>query len=362
MAAQSEQQRQALDGTVTQIHEIRKETGERVSALTTEVRDQLDKMRKENEQRLEVMRQTVDEKLTGTLNSRITESFATVSERLEAVHQGLGDMQKLATGVGDLRKVMTNVKVRGTWGEYQLGALLEQFLNEKQFQRNFKPRADSGEVVEFAIALPGRSGADTALYLPVDSKFPHEDFARLVEASEAGDPERVKDARAALVHAVKKCAKDINEKYLVPTVTTDFGVLFLPTESLYAEVVREVGLLEELQRKYRIHLAGPTTLGALLTSFRVGFDAMVFEERVGEVYKLLSLAKGEFTKFNEVLDAAERQVQTVARSLKKGRTRTRAVEKVLRDVQTLDEGISMQLLGAAIESAEEALEPENESE
>ena len=316
-----------------------------MTVQTEHQRQALDAMRQEHEQRLEAMRQTVDEKLTQTLNSRITESFATVSERLEAVHRGLGDMQQLATGVGDLKKVMTNVRIRGTWGEYQLGALLEQFLTEQQFVRNFKPRADSGEVVEFAIRFPGRNGDGTPIYLPVDSKFPHEDFVRLVEASEAGDPDWVHAARTALVQAVKKSAKDISEKYLMPPVTTDFGVLFLPTESLYAEVVREGGLIEELQQKYRIHLAGPTTLGALLTSFRVGFQSIVIEQRAGEIAMLLGVAKREFGKFNEVLNRAERQINTVARSLQEGRRRTHAVERKLKDVETPDVMIADQLLG-----------------
>jgi len=330
-----------------------------MTAQGEQQRQALDAMRREHEQRLEAMRLTVDEKLTQTLNSRITESFASVSERLEAVHRGLGDMQQLAAGVGDLKKVMTNVRVRGTWGEYQLSALLEQFLTEPQFERNFRPRADSREVVEFAIRFPGRNGDGTPVLLPVDSKFPIEDFARLVEASETGDQDAVRVARAALVTAVKKSARDISEKYLVPPVTTDFGVLFLPTESLYAEVVREVGLVEELQQTYRIHLAGPTTLGALLTSFRVGFQSIVIEQRAGEIEVLLGLAKREFGKFNEVLDKAERQIDTVARSLKEGRRRTKAVERKLRNVETLDEAASVQMIEAAEESD---LEDEEASE
>ncbi|MDQ8170224.1 MAG: DNA recombination protein RmuC [Gemmatimonadota bacterium] len=324
-----------------------------MTAQGEQQRQALDAMRREHEQRLEAMRQTVDEKLTHTLNSRITESFASVSERLEAVHRGLGDMQQLAAGVGDLKKVMTNVRVRGTWGEYQLSALLEQFLTEPQFERNFRPRPDSREVVEFAIRFPGRNGDGTPVYLPVDSKFPIEDFARLVEASETGDQDAVRVARAALVAAVKKSARDISEKYLVPPVTTDFGVLFLPTESLYAEVVREVGLVEDLQQSYRIHLAGPTTLGALLTSFRVGFQSIVIEQRAGEIEVLLGLAKREFGKFNEVLDKAERQIDTVARSLKEGRRRTKAVERKLREVETLDEAASIQMLGAVVDPGDD---------
>ena len=324
-----------------------------MTAQGEQQRQALDAMRREHEQRLEAMRQTVDEKLTHTLNSRITESFASVSERLEAVHRGLGDMQQLAAGVGDLKKVMTNVRVRGTWGEYQLSALLEQFLTEPQFERNFRPRPDSREVVEFAIRFPGRNGDGTPVFLPVDSKFPIEDFARLVEASETGDQDAVRVARAALVAAVKKSARDISEKYLVPPVTTDFGVLFLPTESLYAEVVREVGLVEDLQQSYRIHLAGPTTLGALLTSFRVGFQSIVIEQRAGEIEVLLGLAKREFGKFNEVLDKAERQIDTAARSLKEGRRRTKAVERKLREVETLDEAASIQMLGAVVDPGDD---------
>ena len=336
IATQSDQQRQVLESTVTQMHAIRKETDERITLLSAEVRQQLVQLRNENETKLEAMRQTVEEKLTGTLNTRISESFATVSDRLEAVQRGLGEMQSLAAGVGDLKKVMGNVRVRGTWGEYQLSALLEQFLTEDQFERNYCPRAESREVVEFAIKFPGRNGDGVPVFLPIDSKFPHEDFARLVEASEAGDQEMVRLSRVALLNAIKKSAKDISEKYIHPPATTDFGVLFLPTESLYAEAVREVGLVEELQRVYRVHLAGPTTLGALLTSFRVGFQSIAIEQRAGEIAKVLGVVKGEFQKFNTVLDKVERNLQTAGKAIASGRVRTRAMERTLRGIATLD--------------------------
>jgi len=349
MTTQGEQQRQALDATVAQMHEIRKETGERVTVLTAQVREQLDTMRRENEQRLEQMRQTVDEKLTGTLNTRITESFASVSERLEKVHAGLGEMQTLATGVGDLKKVMTNVRVRGTWGEYQLGALLEQFLTEQQFERNYRPREESREVVEFAIRFPGRNGDGSPVFLPVDSKFPIEDFARLVEASDTGDQELVHAARTALVRAVKACAKDIRDKYIHPPTTTDFGVLFLPTESLYAEVVREGGLVEELLRVYQVHLAGPTTLAALLTSFRVGFQSIAIEQRAGEIRDLLGVVRMEFRKFNEVIDKVEKNMLTATKALEDGRRRTRVMERSLKQIEMPDATRAAQLLAPELE-------------
>jgi DNA recombination protein RmuC len=355
MNAQGEQQRQSLDATVAQMHEIRKETGERVTLLTTQVREQLDTMRRENEQRLEQMRQTVDEKLTGTLNTRITESFASVSERLEKVHAGLGEMQILATGVGDLKKVMTNVRVRGTWGEYQLSALLEQFLTEQQFERNYRPREDSREVVEFAIRFPGRNGDGSPVYLPVDSKFPIEDFARLIEASDTGDQEAVVVARSALVRAVKTCAKEIRNKYIHPPTTTDFGVLFLPTESLYAEIVREGGLVEELLRVYQVHLAGPTTLAALLTSFRVGFQSIAIEQRAGEIRDLLGVVRMEFRKFNEVIDKVEKNMLTATKALEDGRRRTRVMERSLKEIEMPGAARAAELLGAeAVEEADES--------
>lgn len=316
-----------------------------MTAQGEQQRQALDAMRREHEQRLEAMRQTVDEKLTQTLNTRITESFASVSERLEKVHAGLGEMQSLATGVGDLKKVMTNVRVRGTWGEYQLGALLEQFLTEQQFERNYHPRADAREVVEFAIRFPGRTGDGTPVFLPVDSKFPVEDFARLVEASETGDAEAVSAARSALVRAVKLCAKEIRDKYIHPPTTTDFGVLFLPTESLYAEVVREAGLIEELLRVHQVHLAGPTTLAALLTSFRVGFQSIAIEQRAGEIRDLLGVVRQEFRKFNEVIDKVERNMQTATKALEDGRRRTRAMERSLKQIELPDAARAAQLLG-----------------
>lgn len=360
IATQSDQQRQVLESTVNQMQAIRKEHDEKITLLSSEVRQQLVYLREENERKLEAMRQTVEEKLTGTLNSRISESFATVSERLEAVHKGLGEMQSLAAGVGDLKKVMTNVRVRGTWGEYQLSALLEQFLTEDQFERNYCPRPDSREMVEFAIKFPGRSGDGIPVFLPIDSKFPVEDFARLVEASETGDQELVRISRQALLNAIKKSAKDISEKYIHPPTTTDFGVLFLPTESLYAEAVREAGLVEELQRVYRVHLAGPTTLGALLTSFRVGFQSIAIEQRAGEIAKLLGIVKGEFGKFNTVLDKVERNLQTAGKAIASGRVRTRAMERTLREIATLDVDLSAFPIDVVSDSDE--IEDEMQSE
>ncbi|HEY9503726.1 MAG TPA: DNA recombination protein RmuC, partial [Pyrinomonadaceae bacterium] len=253
-----------------------------------------------NEQKLEQVRQTVDEKLQGTLEARLGESFKQVSDRLEQVHRGLGEMQSLATGVGDLKKVLTNVKSRGIWGEIQLGNLLEQTLAPEQFERNV-PTTGTNERVEYAIKLPGGTGSDSHVWLPIDSKFPMEDYRRLIDASERGDAEAVELASRQLETVLKNCARDIKEKYLAPPTTTDFGVLFLPTESLYAEAIRRDGLVELVQREHRVIFAGPTTLSALLSSLRMGFRTLAIQQRTTEVWDLLGTVKNEFGKYADLL-------------------------------------------------------------
>jgi DNA recombination protein RmuC len=278
----------------------------------------------------------VDEKLQGALEKRLGDSFKQVSERLEAVHKGLGEMQSLATGVGDLKRVLTNVKTRGGWGEVQLGALLEEVLSPDQFVRNHKVRENSGEVVEFAIKLPGRDDSgNSPVWLPIDSKFPLEDYQRLVDAQERADLEAVTEATKALRNRVKDCAKDIRDKYLNPPHTTDFGIMFLPTEGLYAEVVRLPGFIETLQRDYRVTISGPATFTAFLTSLQMGFQTLAIQKRSSEVWVLLSTVKQEFGRFGESLDAVKKKLEEATGKMDFVAQRARAVERKLRDVQEL---------------------------
>ena len=317
-----------------------------------------------NEKKLDEMRQTVDEKLHNTLEKRLGESFKLVSERLEAVQRGLGEMQNLATGVGDLKRVLTNVKERGTWGEYQLGAILEEILTPEQYGRNVRPK-EGGEQVEFAVKLPGRgTESDKPVWLPIDAKFPKEDYERLLEAANQADAEQVKTATKALASAIHKSAKDIHDKYIAPPATTDFGIMFLPTEGLYAEVLRQVGLHDELQRKYRVLVAGPTTLSAILSSLRVGFQTLVIEKRAHEVWTVLGAVKTEFGKFGGVLEKVQKQLNTASKTLDESARRSRAMERSLRSVEQLPAEQAMAVLAlpgpGVVDVEEEAVtEPEN---
>ena len=313
------------------------------------LRDTLDSkmkaLQESNDRKLDQMRQTVDEKLQSTLEKRLGESFKIVSERLEAVQRGLGEMQTLATGVGDLKRVLTNVKARGTWGEVQLGALLEQLLTPDQYEKNVKVRPSSGEIVEFAIRLPGTGReANANVWLPIDAKFPQEDYQRLVSATESADPTAVEQSLKALTRAIENSAKDISEKYIEPPATTDFAILFLPTEGLYAEVLRQPGLLEKLQDAHRVVVAGPTTLSAILNSLRMGFRTLAIEKRSSEVWQVLAAVKTEFGKFGEVLERVRKQLETASGTIEQTGVRTRAMEKKLRDVEALPESESNDLL------------------
>jgi DNA recombination protein RmuC len=292
-----------------------------------------------NERKLEDMRKTVDEKLHETLENRLQASFATVSERLEAVHRGLGEMQNLATGVGDLQRVLTNVKVRGTWAEVQLGSLLDQILAPGQYDRNVRVKADSSEVVEYAVRLPGTGGdPSTCLWLPIDSKFPQEDYRRVQDAADRADPEETKKAVDDLVRTIRAEAQKICERYINPPTTTDFAIMFLATEGLYGEVLRQASLVEELQRRFRVVIAGPTTLIAILNSLRMGFQTLAIEQRASEVAKVLGAVKTEFGKFNLLLDKVKRQLTTATRTIEEsGFRRTRAIERALRSVEQLPE-------------------------
>jgi DNA recombination protein RmuC len=298
----------------------------------------------ENSSQLDRMRQTVDEKLQGTLEKRLGESFRQVSERLELVHKGLGEMQTLATGVGDLKKVLTNVKTRGTWGEVQLGVLLEQVLNPDQFAVNVATK-NGGERVEFAIRLPGQ-GADReeSVWLPIDAKFPLEDYHRLIEAQENADVENVEVAGKQLENRVKACAWDICRKYLNPPKTTDFGILFLPIEGLFAEVIRRTGLTEAIQRECRVVIAGPTTLWSILSSLQMGFRTLAIQKRSSEVWKLLAAVKTEWTRYGDILDAVQKKLHQASDTIEKAKVRSRAVGKKLKDVQELPAGEASALL------------------
>lgn len=335
-----------LDTVTQQLKNLTETNNASIEALRTAVDNRLKHLQESNEKRLDEMRRTVDEKLQDTLEKRLGESFKLVSERLEAVQKGLGEMQSLAAGVGDLKRVLTNVKTRGTWGEIQLGAILEQILTPDQFGRNIQPREDSREVVEYAVRLPGQDGAlGECIWLPIDSKFPQEDYLRLTEASEAADPEAVQKATAALVRSVRNSAQDINEKYINPPATTNFALMFLPTEGLYAEVLRQPGLVEQLQRDQRVVVAGPTTLAAILNSLRMGFQTLAIEKRASEVWRTLAAVKTEFGKFGDVLTRVKKQLDTASRTIDQTGVRTRAMEKKLREVAQLPSDQATALLG-----------------
>ncbi len=329
--------------------------------LEQTVDGRLQELRSSNEKKLDQMREVVDEKLQSTLDKRLGESFKLVGDRLEAVQKGLGEMRTLASGVGDLKKVLTNVKTRGTWGEVQLGALLDQILTPEQFDRNVKPRPSSRDVVEFAIRLPGsQDEPDRHVWLPIDSKFPQEDYLRLVEASDAGDTAAVQAAQSALIRSIQDSAKDVSAKYLNPPLTTDFAILFLPTEGLYAEALRHPGLVERLQREHRIVVAGPTTLAALLNSLRIGFRTLAIEQRSSEVWKVLGAVKHEFGKFGDVLSKVKRQLDTAGRTIEETGVRTRAMERKLRSVEALPADAATEVLELAQESPVDLHDAKNE--
>ncbi len=311
------------------------------------LRETMDKsvgdMRAENTKKLDEIRQTVDEKLQDTLNKRLTQSFTQVSERLEQVYQSLGEMHRLAEGVGDLKRVLSNVKTRGVWGEIQLGALLSEALTSTQYAANVQVRPHTDERVEYAVCLPGK-GEDSIIYLPIDSKFPQEDFARLAEASERGDAEQTEAARKALINAVRVEAKRISGKYIEAPYTTDFAVMFLPLESLYAEVVRDSALVEQVQREQRVVISGPSTLLAMLNSLQMGFRTLAIEKSSAELWKLLGAVKTDFANFSQVLQKTQEKLRQATDSIDTAFIRTRSIERKLRRVEALGEGETRQLL------------------
>ncbi len=321
--------------------------------LRTAVDTRLAALQAGNEAKLDEMRKTVDEKLHATLEARLGESFKLVSDRLEQVHRGLGEMATLATGVGDLKRVLTNVKTRGGWGEVQLETLLEQTLTAEQFGRSVTTRPGSGERVDFAIRLPGRSGEGVPVWLPLDAKFPREDYERLIDASERGDVAAIEIAGKALEVAVKTQAKSIRDKYVEPPHTTDFGLMFLPTEGLYAEVLRRPGLADALQRDYRITIAGPTTLTALLNSLQMGFKTLAIEQRSSEVWQVLGAVKTEFGRFGEVLDKVGKKLEQAQNDLAQTGVRSRAIQRQLKQVESLPAAEAERILGALPAADEE---------
>lgn len=302
--------------------------------MRTVLREQLTSLQKDNADKLEQMRKTVDDKLHATLEDRLAQSFKVVSERLEAVHRGLGEMQQLASGVGDLKRVLSNVKTRGTWGEYQLEALIEQILARDQYETNVATRPGSAERVEVAVRLPGRD-TDQPVWLPIDAKFPLEDYQRLMDAYDRADLTAIEDAARALEGRVRAEAKKIRTKYVESPHTTDFALMYLPTEGLYAEVLRRPGLADSLQRELRIVITGPTNTAAMLNSLQMGFRTLAIEKRSSEVWTLLGTVKTEFEKFGQAIQETEKKLDEVANKFKNVGVRARAVERRLRGVETL---------------------------
>ena len=353
-------QGQQLEAFAAQLARLTQSNEQRFEQLRQSVEARLGAMQNDNASKLEEMRKTVDEKLHATLEQRLGDSFKLVSERLELVHKGLGEMQNLAAGVGDLKKVLTNVKTRGTWGEVQLEALLDQVLTAEQYEKNVITRPGSNERVEFAIRLPGgeMNGNDKKpVWLPIDAKFPMEDYQRLIEAQERAEPVAVELAAKALEQRLRLEAKTIREKYVEPPFTTDFAILYLPTEGLYAEALRRAGLADSLQRDYRISIAGPTTLAALLNSLQMGFRTLAIEKRSSEVWGVLGAIKTEFGKFGEALDATRKKLEQATKSIESAGVRTRQIERKLKGVEALPAAEAQARLGALeeIEAVEDEL-------
>ncbi len=339
-------QKSQLDIFADQLKNLTSTNDSRMEKLRETLQSRLQAIQEDNAKQLEQMRVTVDEKLHDTLEKRLGESFKLVSDRLEQVQKGLGEMQTLANGVGDLKRVLTNVKTRGTFGEVQLGALLEQVLAPGQYAANVETRKGSGQRVEFALRLPGRDGTESSIvHLPLDAKFPQEDYLRLVEAQERADLIAAEEAGKLLERAIRLAATDIRDKYLDPPQTTDFGIMFLPTEGLYAEVLRRPSLADALQRDLKVLVAGPTTLAALLNSLQMGFRTLAIEKRSAEVWNLLGAVRTEFGKFGEMLDKTSKKLQEAGNHIEAAATRTRQMERKLKNVQALPTEQAQGLLG-----------------
>ena len=358
LARQAEQQALALkrlgDTLAEQLRALAESNERRLADVRQTVEGRLQALQQGNEAKLEQMRATVDEKLHATLEQRLGESFRQVAERLELVHQGLGEMQSLARDVGSLNRVLTNVKTRGVFGEVQLAGLLEQVLTPDQYAANVETVPGSGARVEFAIRLPGRGGDQQPLWLPIDAKFPREDYERLLDAHERADPAGVDAAAKAIESRLRLEARTIREKYVAAPHTTDFAILFVPTEGLYAEALRRPGLVEALQREHRITLAGPTTLLATLSSLQMGFRTLALEKRSAEVWQVLGAVKTEFGKFGDVLAKTRKKLEEATSTIDAAEVRTRAMARQLKQVEALPETRAQQLLGAPDDGADDA--------
>ena len=344
------------------LENTRKNMEEKLEFIRRTVEDRLLYMQKDNADKLEKMRVTVDEKLQATLEQRLGESFKVVNDRLESVYKGLGEMQSLAQGVGDLKKIFTNVKARGTWGEIELGNILQEYLTPDQYICSAKTKPNATEFVEFAIKLPGKTDGQNVL-LPVDSKFPVEDYKRLVDAQEAGDVTQINEARKSLENSIKLFAKDIHDKYIETPFTTDFGIMFLPTESLYCEVVKNTVLVESLAQKFRVIVSGPNTFVALLNSLQMGFRTLAIEKRSSEVWKLLGGVKSEFEKFGDLLDKTNKKLQEISNTMERASAKTRTIQRKLKNVEALpvsdeDEFYGKDLMDA-LPSSDDTFEDEN---
>ena len=344
------------------LENTRKNMEEKLEFIRRTVEDRLLYMQKDNADKLEKMRVTVDEKLQGTLEQRLGESFKVVNDRLESVYKGLGEMQSLAQGVGDLKKIFTNVKARGTWGEIELGNILQEYLTPDQYICSAKTKPNATEFVEFAIKLPGKTDGQNVL-LPVDSKFPVEDYKRLVDAQEAGDIAQINEARKSLENSIKLFAKDIHDKYIETPFTTDFGIMFLPTESLYCEVVKNTVLVESLAQKFRVIVSGPNTFVALLNSLQMGFRTLAIEKRSSEVWTLLGGVKSEFEKFGDLLDKTNKKLQEISNTMERASAKTRTIQRKLKNVEALpvtdeDEFYGKDLMDA-LPSSDDTFENEN---
>lgn len=344
---QGEQQDKRLGEINDTLSKFTLESENKLENIRNAMTKQIGELTQENSKQLEQMRATVDEKLQKTLETRLGESFRLVNERLEQVYKGLGEMQTLASGVGDLKKVLSNVKTRGILGEVQLGSILEQILAPEQYDTNVATKKNSNDRVEYAVRLPGNGDEDSFVYLPIDAKFPGDAYGRLVDAYEEGDSAAVEAAAKALEQVIKSEAKDIRDKYIDPPYTTDFGIMFLPFEGLYAEVVRR-GMLETLQREYKINIAGPTTMAALLNSLQMGFRTLAIEKHTSEVWETLGAVKTEFDKFEDVLKQTQKSLNQAGKNLDTliG-TRTRSIKRKLRGVESLEDTRSSALLGTS---------------
>ncbi len=335
------------DMLLSRLESSSKTNEEKLEKMRQTVEEKLRLLQEDNAKKLDQMRATVDEKLHDTLEKRLGESFKLVSERLELVHKGLGEMQTLASGVGDLKKVLTNVKTRGTWGEIQLGNLLEQILTLEQYAKNVITRKGSNDRVEFAIKLP------EGVWLPIDAKFPQEDYQKLIEAQEQANPVLIEELGKQLEIRIKSEAKDIKEKYIDPPNTTDFGIMFLPIEGLFAEVLRRPGLVELLQREYRVAVTGPTTLAAFLNSLQIGFRTLAIQKRSSEVWNLLGAVKTEFGKFGDILEKTHKKLQEASNTIVDAAQKSRNIERKLKQVQELPTSEAVELIGES-ETQEEA--------